>query len=40
VLDGLKSHVVRSDAYFKRMIVNLDRDADSPRTEIEVRRLP
>jgi Holliday junction resolvase RusA-like endonuclease len=40
VLDGLKRSVVTSDAKFKRMVVDLDRDWLNPRTEIEVSALP
>jgi crossover junction endodeoxyribonuclease RusA len=39
VLDGLKGHVFRSDAQVRRLVVNLDRDWENPRTEIEVRDL-
>jgi Holliday junction resolvase RusA-like endonuclease len=36
VLDGLKDYVIGSDAAVKRLLVDLDRDAHNPRTEIEV----
>jgi Holliday junction resolvase RusA-like endonuclease len=40
VLDGLKGCVVKSDASFKRMTVELERDWLNPRTEIELSALP
>jgi Holliday junction resolvase RusA-like endonuclease len=40
VLDGLKGQVIGSDAMVKRLVVDLDRDGENPRTEIEVWRLP
>jgi Holliday junction resolvase RusA-like endonuclease len=36
VLDGLKDYVIGSDAAVKRLLIDLDRDAHNPRTEIEV----
>ena len=40
VLDGLKGCVVKTDAAFKRMTVELERDWLHPRTEIELTALP
>jgi Holliday junction resolvase RusA-like endonuclease len=36
VLDGLKGHVIGSDAGVKRLLIELGRDWADPRTEIKV----
>lgn len=36
VLDGLKGHVIASDAGVKRLLIELGRDWADPRTEIKV----
>jgi Holliday junction resolvase RusA-like endonuclease len=36
VLDALKGHIIHSDGAVKHLEVDVDRDADKPRTEIEV----